>query len=329
MGRGGGTGSERLVPDIRLWLTMSGCHVVVCSQVLSACFAGHMIFIPRHSQQDLHCLTSVTIGITYTPAAATQLIRFNRTHAEPLFTCSRKDWNILSSNQSFVNTYSTINWPVVLTESFTECAVDCRWCVLQAKMHMKREVLPHPSRLIFRVRSSQRFFVSTKMMVLFSFSAMISSISWRSLSTKKQLSVQFQWGQPLKPEWPRSDFTGDVYPSGFSYLLSFSFSMQTSTICRMLWLALSSRAPMLIWIYSLKKSSASCRTSLGHVALHIRVCLSGWRREKTWEITPAIPRLYLKHHNSEFTTIIFDLIKQERQERFVNRTQSKALRAKE
>lgn len=39
----------------------------------------------------------------------------------------------------------------------------------------------HPSRLILRVRSSQRFLVSTKMMVLFSFSAMISSISWINL----------------------------------------------------------------------------------------------------------------------------------------------------
>lgn len=35
---------------------------------------------------------------------------------------------------------------------------------------------------------------------------------------------------------------------GFSHLLSFSVSMQTSTICRMLWLALSSRAPILIWM---------------------------------------------------------------------------------
>lgn len=42
--------------------------------------------------------------------------------------------------------------------------------------------ITHPSRLILRVRSSQRFLVSAKMMVLFSFSAMISSISWINLS---------------------------------------------------------------------------------------------------------------------------------------------------
>lgn len=61
----------------------------------------------------------------------------------------------------------------------------------------------------------------------------------------------------------------------FPYFSSFSVSRQTSTICRMLWLALSSRAPILIWMYSFRKSSASCRTSFGQVALHIRVCLSG------------------------------------------------------
>lgn len=49
---------------------------------------------------------------------------------------------------------------------------------------------PHPSLLILRVSSSQRFFVSTKMMVLFSFSAMISSISWISLWRKRQDAIR-------------------------------------------------------------------------------------------------------------------------------------------
>lgn len=43
-------------------------------------------------------------------------------------------------------------------------------------------LISHPSRRILLVRSSQRFLVSTKMMVLFSFSAMISSISCISLA---------------------------------------------------------------------------------------------------------------------------------------------------
>lgn len=128
----------------------------------------------------------------------------------------------------------------------------------------------YPSRLILLVRSSQRFFVSTKMMVLFSFSAMISSISWISLMVRKErisnASLRFRGGF--------------LWNKLFSYFSSFSVSMQTSTIWRMLWLALSSRAPMLIWIYSFRKSSASCRTSFGQVALHIRVCLSGWVGKK-------------------------------------------------
>lgn len=47
----------------------------------------------------------------------------------------------------------------------------------------------HPSRLILRVRSSHRFLVSTKMMVLFSFSAIISSISWISLRKAKEANA--------------------------------------------------------------------------------------------------------------------------------------------
>lgn len=46
----------------------------------------------------------------------------------------------------------------------------------------------HPSRRILRVRSSHRLFVSTKMMVLFSFSLMISSSSRMSLGIKMSLS---------------------------------------------------------------------------------------------------------------------------------------------
>lgn len=130
----------------------------------------------------------------------------------------------------------------------------------------------YPSRLILLVRSSQRFFVSTKMMVLFSFSAMISSISWISLTVRKEWRESTTQVSGLE----------DVFLLNklFSYFSSFSVSMQTSTIWRMLWLALSSRAPTLIWIYSFRKSSASCRTSFGQVALHIRVCLSGWEVRK-------------------------------------------------
>lgn len=60
-----------------------------------------------------------------------------------------------------------------------------------------------------------------------------------------------------------------------THFSSFSCSMQTSMIWRMLWLAVSSRAPMLIWTYSAMKSSANLRTSLGQVALHINVWRSG------------------------------------------------------
>lgn len=55
----------------------------------------------------------------------------------------------------------------------------CYWDYLV--LHKRVVVCSHPSRLILRVRSSHRFLVSTKMMVLFSFSAIISSISWINL----------------------------------------------------------------------------------------------------------------------------------------------------
>lgn len=95
---------------------------------------------------------------------------------------------------------------------------------------------------------------------------MISSISWMSLMVRKERinNTSLRFGGRF------------LFNKLFSYFSSFSVSMQTSTIWRMLWLALSSRAPILIWIYSFRKSSASCRTSFGQVALHIRVCLSGW-----------------------------------------------------
>lgn len=51
--------------------------------------------------------------------------------------------------------------------------------------HPRAAGITHPSRLILLVRSSQRFLVSTKIMVLFSFSAIISSISWISLQMGK------------------------------------------------------------------------------------------------------------------------------------------------
>lgn len=45
----------------------------------------------------------------------------------------------------------------------------------------------HPSLRILRVRSSQRLFVSTNIIVLFSFSAMISSINWINLTARQLL----------------------------------------------------------------------------------------------------------------------------------------------
>lgn len=60
-----------------------------------------------------------------------------------------------------------------------------------------------------------------------------------------------------------------------TYFSSFSNSSHTSTICRILWLALSSLAPTLICTKSLRNSCPSDWISSGHVALHIRVCLSG------------------------------------------------------
>lgn len=128
----------------------------------------------------------------------------------------------------------------------------------------------HPSLLILLVRSSHRLFVSTKMMVLFSFSLMISSS--RRISLKDNIySVK---NLSKKKNHVFSSICHNHH-GHITYLFSFSPSLQTSTICRMLWLALSCSAPTLIWTYSFRKSSASWRTSFGQVALHIKVWRSG------------------------------------------------------
>ena len=58
----------------------------------------------------------------------------------------------------------------------------------------------HPSRLILRVRSSHLFLVSTNMMVLFSFSAMISSISWINLKKETSNNNRIKVEQEQKRE---------------------------------------------------------------------------------------------------------------------------------
>lgn len=63
--------------------------------------------------------------------------------------------------------------------------------VTSDKVSLKQQ-FTYPSLLILLVRSSQRLFVSTKMMVLFSFSLMISSSKRRSLTEKKKRKLIMQ-----------------------------------------------------------------------------------------------------------------------------------------
>lgn len=89
----------------------------------------------------------------------------------PFFTTQWKNTNTLvSMNSCILHAETKLQNPNEITDA-----------VQISFNHLRGFNSTHPSRRILRVRSSHRFLVSTKMIVLFSFSAIISSINWINL----------------------------------------------------------------------------------------------------------------------------------------------------